>query len=359
MPHPRRILLIRPSALGDVARSVPLLASLRAALPDARVDWLIQDTFAPLIEPLFPHARPHQPALPDDRSRILPFPRRALAGALRAGRLGPLRHFLASLRAPRYDAVIDAQGLARSALFALATGAPIRIGDADAREAAPLAYSHRVRSDAPHTVDRMLALLGPLNVPPLHDMRLALEPTQPELSLLDPTQHDPTQPAPILIAPTSRWPAKRWPPDRFAELARRLLARTGRPIALVGGPGERDQCGPLLRLAESDPRVRDLIGRTDVRGLARAIASASLVIACDSAAAHIAVGFGRPLVALYGPTDTARVGPYSPGARVISHARPGDTLNHKDPAQASLMARITVEETLDHALAALADPSQP
>lgn len=148
------------------------------------------------------------------------------------------------------------------------------------------------------------------------------------------------------LAPTSRWPAKQWPADRFAELARRLLARGTPRVVIVGGPGEEEQIEPLLQLAKADPRVTSLVGQTSIARLMAVIARSRLVVANDSAAAHIAVGFDRPLIALYGPTDVGLVGPYRRDADVIQHVGPGDSLRHKDAANAKLMERISVEDVV-------------
>ena len=102
---PRRILLIRPSALGDVCRTVPVLVSLRRAWPDAEIDWLVQDDFAPAIM--------HHP----DLTRVLPFMRRDLGKSIARGSFGPLAQFVAQLKRAKYDLVFDLQGLARSGFF--------------------------------------------------------------------------------------------------------------------------------------------------------------------------------------------------------------------------------------------------
>jgi len=330
---PSRILIVRPSALGDVCRSVPVLASLRRAYPQARIDWLVQDTFAPAIE--------HHPAL----TSTIPFPRRQLGRLAKSGHIGPILGFLARLRRGRYDLVLDCQGLARSALFTAATLAPCRVGDLNAREMGWLAYNTRVPV-APnlHTVDRMLELVRGAGVEPVADMRLYTSAEDRAwvagIDALNPGQF-------VLLAPTSRWPAKRWPAERFAALIRGLLA-TGVPgVALVGAGNERDQCAPLLELARQDRRIVDLIGRTSIGRLMALVEAASVVVANDSAALHMAVGLGRPTVGLFGPTRVDLVGPYARPGDVIQHVQPGDSLDHKNDALGrALMERISVEEVL-------------
>ncbi|MBL8760332.1 MAG: glycosyltransferase family 9 protein [Phycisphaerae bacterium] len=336
------MLLIRPSALGDVCRSVPVLASLRRALPNARIDWLVNDSFAAAIE--------HHPAL----TNLVPFARKALGEGLKRLNTRPTREFLAGLRRTNYDLVIDAQGLFRSGFFARATRAPRRVGFANARELGWAFMTERHEIDpAMHTVDRMLRLIELAGIPPIADMRLYSCPPEREAM----SRLVGNAPWPIVLAPTSRWPGKQWPSDRFAALARHLVSR-GQRVALVGAPAEREQCAQLIAMAEADPRVLDLIGKTGIAGLMALIEQSPLVIANDSAPLHIAVGFKRPLVALFGPTRRQTVGPYKRDADVIQHAQPGDSMDHKNEASGrALMARISTSEVIEAAETRLATSS--
>lgn len=329
--NPDRILLIRPSALGDVCRSVPVLASLRARFPSARIDWLVQDSFADAI-------RAH-PAL----SGVVPFDRRALGQSASRLNLGPTLRFFRSLREARYDLVIDAQGLLRSSIFARATGAPRRVGFADAREMGWLLLTERHHVGQAHTVDRMLGLIESAGIPAVRDMRLYVPvPTLDELS----SELRRTSPY-VVLAPTSRWPGKQWPAERFAVVASDLASR-GVNCVVVGAASERDQIAPVLELARRNPRVLDRVGGTSIAQLMAWISRASLVIANDSAALHMAVGFDRPIVALFGPTDVAKVGPYLRESSVIQRLVPGDSMNHKDAdTGGQIMARISTTQVLD------------
>lgn len=328
---PRRILLIRPSALGDVCRTVPVLVSLKRAFPQARIDWLVQDTFAAAIE-----AHP-------DLGGIVPFVRQRFARWWYPPVGAELLSWLRDLGRARYDLVLDCQGLARSAIFARATSAPRRLGYSQAAEGGWIGLTERVSAPLTmHTVDRMLALARAAGAERVADMRLYVPPADRAAVGADPPF--------AVIAPTSRWPGKRWPADRFAVVAQRLLAdsRLGiERVVLVGADHERDQCGPLLDLVSRDKRVIDRIGDTSIGGLMALIERSRLVIANDSAALHMAVGFDRPLIGLFGPTHVDRVGPYRRDADVIQKVTPADRLDHKDPAIGrSLMERITVEDVV-------------
>lgn len=338
---PGSILLIRPSALGDVCRSVPLVASLRAAFPDAAIDWLVQDGFVQAVE--------NHPEI----RKVVPFSRKKFGRQLKLGRPLEFTQWLRDLRGAQYDLVIDAQGLFRSGLFAWWTRAPRRIGYANAQEFAWLGYTekHPVLRDR-HAVDRMLGLLQAAGIKPVRDMRLYSSPDERAWV----AENLPGRYA--VLAPTSRWVAKQWPDERFAELATRLLEdATGRldGVVLVGGPNESEQVPRLVELGEGEPRVSDIIGGTSIARLMAVIEAATLVVANDSAALHMAVGFDRPIVALFGPTRVELVGPYQREADVIcGDGGPGENAyDHKDPANRAAMEGISVDDVLRMSLARL------
>jgi lipopolysaccharide heptosyltransferase I len=337
---PARILIIRPSALGDVCRSVPVLASVRARWPAAHIDWLVQDSFASAVR--------HHPML----SGVIEFPRRSLGNAMGSGRIGAGIAYLEAIRRGQYDLVIDVQGLARSGLFCWATGAPRRVGYANAREGAWLGYNERHRVGTRlHAVDRMLELARLAGIEPVRDMRLY---SSAESKAWVRNDFRMTNGRYAVLAPTSRWPGKRWAIERFTRAAEHLMDR-GLCVAIVGSSSEREQCGVLIERAKQEPRIIDLVGSTSVGQLMALIEHSAIVLANDSAALHMAVGFDRPCVGLYGPTRLSLVGPYigarEPAARsrveVVQHVEPDDHFDHKSEGLGSvMMARISVAEVL-------------
>lgn len=342
MNDPKRILLIRPSALGDVCRSVGVLAALRKRYPDARIDWLVQSTFVQAIE--------HHPAL----NNAVPFDRNGFGAQCKKFRFGPVIRWLKALKKAQYDLVIDAQGLARSGFFAWSTGAPRRVGYRDAQELAWLFLTERV--DAPrslHSVDRMMRLAQTLDAPTdPPDMRLYAGPDELSQVIMEyPDRY-------AVIAPTSRWAGKCWPIDRYTELARRLAEHPALDrVVIVGGPGERLQCAPLLEMAQDHPRISDRVGSTSIAQLMAIISRSKLVVANDSAALHMGVGFDRPLVALLGPTEPSLVGPYQREADVIRHCLPDDDFDFKKPESTAMMQRISIEEVAEACNQRLKAPS--
>lgn len=313
---------------------MPVLASLRAAYPAARIDWLVRDSFAPIVS--------SHPGL----TNVVPFPRKELSKWMRTFQFGKVREYLRTLRAPKYDLVFDCQGLARSALLARATGAKVRVGTRDARELGWMPMTHRVKTQKfTHTVEKMLALLEAVEIPVLR----TAEASRLYTSKADRAWHANESFAKhryVVIAPTSAWPAKEWPADRFAEVAKHIASR-GVAVVIVGGPSERDRITPLIELSQRNPLVIDRVGRTSVGQLMAVIEGSIGVLSNDSASLHIGVGFQRPVVALFGPTDMRLAAPYGMTAVVLQHVHDGDEFYFRDDRSAGMIRRIEVAEVVE------------
>lgn len=289
-----KILIIKPSSLGDVATALPMLCDLRRAYPSAQIDWLVAPAFAALV-----HGH-------DALTNILLFDRKNLAAWWRSpAAFSRLRDLRRRLKSPRYDLVIDAQGLFRSGYFSKITGAPTRIGFADAREGGSLFYTHKIpiRRREALAVDRMRALLDPLNIP--HDStpqyRIPLQPAALEkMAALLPE-------GTIGFIPGSRGEGKRWPADAFAA----TIARLPHPVALFGSPDEAPLCNQITAQAGSSSHPRlNLAGKTSIAEMTAALARCRLIVSNDTGPLHVAVALGKPILGLYGKTDPASVGPH-------------------------------------------------
>ena len=341
--NPESILIVRPSALGDVCRTVPVLASLRTKWPNARTGWLVQDNFAEAVSA--------HPGLDE----VIPFPRSRMRSAWRSPKrmLGVLG-FLRMLQGSDWDLVLDCQGLARSSLFSRLSGSSWRVGFSDAREFGWFLMTDRVPTVSAHVVDRTMELVAHLGAEAEPDMRLHAPP-----GCIEGWQASHLRPGSpyVVLAPRSRWASKEWPMGKWRELIGELAARGHRDFVLVGSAGERDSLERLIGMLDmrNGPRVVSMAGRTTVGDLMAIIRSAALVVANDSAALHMAVGFSRPMVGLFGPTDPREVGPYGALDQVIRHA--GATGSGHDyrsrSTPADSMDRITVEEVLDRAIEVL------
>jgi lipopolysaccharide heptosyltransferase I len=333
-PEPSaNILIIRPSALGDVCRTVPVLASLRAAHPDARIEWLVRDSFADAV-------RAHP-----DLDAVRPFPRSRFAPWWRPSVAAEVVRWVAALRGAGYDLVVDCQGLGRSGAMALCTGAPRRVGLRTAREFGWLGYN-LVQRPPPgaHTVDQMLGLVERLGIVPVRCMRLHAPPEDRAWwEGFDAGRY-------AVLAPTSRWASKRWPAPRWRDLIEPILQRGFERVVLIAAPGEEEQVAAIDPDPPAAGRCMNLAGRTSVGQTMAVVERAGLVIANDSAPLHMAVGFDRPCVGLFGPTDPRRVGPYRrPEAVIRAELHPREERLGFKRLGEEVMTRIGVAEVLERA----------
>ncbi len=336
--EPKRILIVRPSALGDVCRTVPVLATLRRAYPAAVIDWVVQDDF---VEAIASH-----PAL--DEAIVFPrntFARRWWNPAV----LVRIPKWIADLHGRRYDVAYDFQGLWRSGMIMLATGAARRVGRRSARELAWVGYNVK-HPDGPgrHSVEKMMAILAAEGLSPVYDMRLYVaEEDRAWWRRCRPGLGAAGRYA--VLAATSRWPSKRWPAASWSALVEPLRGRGYGRIVLVGAPGEEDQVADVTS-GPAAAAIVDLVGRTSVGQTMAVVEDAELVIANDSAPLHFAVGLGRPCIGLYGPTDPATEGPFCPdGAPVrVLRSAPTDPVRFRDRRVGdALMRSISPAEVLD------------
>ena len=302
-----RILVIKPSSLGDVIHALPTVARLRHRYPAAHLAWLINAELSPLLD-----------RCPVINDRIL-FHRRTAATWL------PL---LRQLRGGRFDLVVDLQGLARSGIFAVATRAPRRLGLGDAREGARLAYTETVPVTRAHAVDRYLRVADHLGCEPLPvEFPLGLEGRAPSRPWIG-------------INPSARWPTKLWGDDKFAELVRQLPRDR---VVVTGTAADRQRCE---RIAQG---VRNLAGKTSLLELAETYRQCAVVITNDSGPMHLAAAVGTPVVAIFGPTDPALTGPYGSGHVVCHTGIPcspclKDRCRHERPMEC--METVSVEQVL-------------
>jgi lipopolysaccharide heptosyltransferase I len=298
-----RICLIKPSALGDVVQSLPVLRALRRRYPQAYISWLINRTYEPLL------------AGHPDLNETLPFDRGA-------GRYGPAKalasyvRVLRELRRRRFDLVIDLQGLLRSGLFTAISGARRRVGLSSAREGATWFYTDRVAVadfSALHAVDRywlVAEALGAGGEP----IEFPLPIRESERAWVASALRDCPRPW-LAFGVGARWVTKRWPPEHFASLGRRAQARVGGTVIFVGGHDEAE----LARLTGErlTGAWRNLSGRTTLPQLAALLAQADVMVSNDTGPLHLAAALGRPIVAPYTCTRVALNGPFGQAARAV------------------------------------------
>lgn len=290
-----RILIIKPSSLGDVIHTFPA-AGLLLQTTAAELDWVINDNLREIVS-LLPGIR-----------RLIPFPRRRLG----RGNPAALATFVRDLRQERYDLVIDYQGLLRSGLMTGLARGDVKAGFAMAREGAPWFYHRRIAlpANVRHAIDRNLQLtrlaagLGdaPCRLP---DLRVPPAWMDAADRLL------PAGAGPLLaVGFSSRWPSKNWPPDFFAAVIGQVAARVpGLRCWLLGSAEERAAGERLLGLLPAGTAV-NLAGQSQLSTLVGMLCRSGALLTNDSGPMHLAAALKVPCVALFGATDAALTGPY-------------------------------------------------
>ena len=294
-----RFLIIRLGSLGDVVHGIPAAAALRQRHPQAQIDWLVDPRYTPLLD------------LVECLDHCIPFDPRDLARGRRAA-WATVR----DLRRARYDAVLDLQGLVKSAVLARLVSARRTIGLPRRHLREPLA--RLFYSDAPdpgpaaHVIHRSLGLLAPLGV---EDAAVRFPIAIPRTPAAAQAVERVGSRAFALLNPGAAWPNKRWPADRFGAAAAGLYAEYGLPSLVLWGPGEHTLAEAVAAAANGAAVVAPETTIADVVAIARA---ARVMVSGDTGPLHIAGAVGTPVVALFGPTFAERNGPWSPRDVVIA-----------------------------------------
>jgi lipopolysaccharide heptosyltransferase I len=300
--NPDRICVIKPSSLGDVIHSLPILAALRERWPSVHIAWVVNRGYHDVLrghralDELIVHDRVTSPSDP-------------------LGIKGTAALFR-QLKRGRFDLTIDLQCLLRSALMTAATAAPVRLGMADAREGARWFYTHRVDASRMHVhaVDRVMRVARFLDAggdSPRFDLPISPEDerwAERAISGL---------PSPrIVLNLGARWLTKRWPPAHFAEIARRAHAEFGAGVIAVGAREDRESVDSLAK-SICPPPLLDLCGQTTLLKLGALARAANVFVSNDTGPLHLAAAAGARVVGIYTCTDPVLTGPFGPHAVTV------------------------------------------
>ncbi len=299
----KKILIIKPSSLGDIFHCFPAVTLLHKAFPDAQFDWFVR----PELEEAIAYC-------PIKINRIIYFPRR---------NLGRVRSFIPAffkvindLRKEKYDLIVDFQGLLRSAIFVLFSRSLQTVGFALPKESiASLAYSKKIHisKKCVHAVDRNIALVenitglkAPRQMPVLTKVGRFKEQIKKKLK-----KHDIILDGKIMgIIPGARWNSKRWPPEFFADIAAGFLAKNpDYKVLIIGAPCDRALAKKIISTA-SDKRIISIAGDTSIGEMIEAIRHCQFLFSNDSGPIHIAAALQKTVFAVFGPTDPDKTGPY-------------------------------------------------
>ncbi|WP_036859076.1 lipopolysaccharide heptosyltransferase I [Porticoccus hydrocarbonoclasticus] len=288
------ILLIKTSSLGDVIHSLPALTDAAAAIPDVRFDWVVEESFREV------------PAWHPAVDRVIPVAlRRWRKHPLQARRSGEWSEFKSRIAERSYDAVIDAQGLLKSAwLTRYAKGPRFGLDRQSARESLAALFYHQPIAvpRGQHAVERVRQLfsaaLGYAMPTNLGDYGLDRQ------ALAGPSSGQPQ----VLFFHGTTWSSKHWPELYWRKLAEKLVERE---IGVQLPWGNAEEKARAERLAEGLPRVQ-VLPSLSLAGMARVVAGAKACVAVDTGLGHLAAALNVPCLSLFGPTDAGLTGAYGP-----------------------------------------------
>jgi heptosyltransferase I len=301
-----RVLIVRLGALGDIVHGLPVAAALRERYPDAQIDWLVDVRHRAVLD-------------------LVPVINRRVAVDTRSARgmLAAVR----DLRRQHYDAAVDLQGLIKSAALARLSGAHPVVGftRAHVREkAASLFYSlHSDAGTVAHVVDKNLSVLSLFGITErVRRFPFTLPPSSAARDVAERAARDGRR-GYALINPGAAWPNKRWPAERFGEIAAALVERFALLPVVLWGPGEQALAGRIVETSGGAAMIAPPTEVADVLALSR---DARLTVSGDTGPLHLAAAVGAPIVAIFGPTNPVRNGPWD--ADDISLSRFGDCVCH-------------------------------
>jgi lipopolysaccharide heptosyltransferase I len=298
------ILIVRLGALGDIVHAIPAAAAIRAAIPGARIDWIVDARHSPILE------------LVTAVDRIVRIHGRGVAAWSDAVR---------RLRETPYDVALDLQGLMKSAVLARASGATRVAGfsiwhlrEKGARpfysetDAGAVPESDETDRQDGHVIHKNLRLLRILGI---DTNRIEFPLARVVSAAAEAVRDRFTGQAFALVNPGAAWPNKRWPAARFGAIASFLRDVRGIPSLVLWGPGEESLAADVV-CASGGAAVQ--APATTIHDIVEIARSAELIVSGDTAPLHIAAAVGTPAVAVFGPTDPARNGPWHPDDEVVS-----------------------------------------
>lgn len=348
---PQSLLVVRLGAMGDVIHTMSTVAAFRSTLPDIRIGWVIEERWAELLcakgEARSGARTPHRPLV--DFIHIVntkKWRRAVLAGETRQN----IRSAFREIREQRYNIVADFQGAIKSALVARSAGTKNVIGFTHPRESpARLFYNKRVETHGTHVVEQYRSLAEAIarRTLPAAAVEFPLD-EQAEASL---NAKLAAISGPLAVLnPGAGWATKQWPAERYGEVAR-ALASDGLTPVINFGPGEEN----LAHAAQDASAGTATILLCSISELIALLRRAQLFIGGDTGPLHLAAALNVAVVAIFGPTDPARNGPYGTMNIALRSPASRTSFSHTSTPDPGLL-KITVAEVTAAARQLLEQP---
>ena len=338
----KSVLIVRLSAMGDVIHTLPAVHALREALPKAMIGWVIEERWAELLcAPGWPRRGPRsaeRPLVDWVHTVDLKGWRKSLFTVPTAEKIARVWN---DVRSAGYQVAVDLQGAIRSAVLARWSGSPVVWGAAEPREsAASLLYTRQAIARGTHVIEQYLSVLEAVLQRKLSVPRVELPHHQGAEVVAKEGLGGQDY---AVLNPGAGWGAKRWPAERYGEVAREL-AEDGLQCVVNCGPGEERLGEEVVSVSGGAAKATQL-SITELIALTR---GAKVFVGGDTGPLHLAAAMQIPVVAIFGPTDPARNGPY--GTRSIVLRNPNSATSHaRNPKPDEGMLEIGVDEVVSAA----------
>ena len=337
-----KILIIKPSAFGDILHALALLDRIKTAYPDVSVSWVVNLAYADML---------NQNKLIDE---LFVFDRKKWGKKRNILKtLKESNKFIGEIRKKKFDLVIDLQGLLRSGLITFFSGSPLKIGLSDSREGSRYCYNRivKVHDKKRHAVDRYLKVFDLFDNPDGKDYKISFpvywsDKTDKFVEKFFDDNKITSSDTVIALNPNSRWESKCWDSRKFVELADQITEQLGAKIVFIGGPSEREGVQRIIDMTKHKPF--NLAGQTGLLELASLLKRVDCLVTNDSGPMHLAVAVHTPVIAIFGPTDPVKTGPYGEGHKVIQKNIECSVCFKRVCESKKCMALITVDEVLEN-----------
>lgn len=304
----KNILIVKLSAIGDVIHAMPVAHAIKETYPEAHITWVVEPPAYDLL------------AMNPDVDEIILFKKKefkSIGGFIE--NYGPLKR---EIQKRNYDAVLDLQGLFKSAAIAYLAKAPRKLGMCNMRELSDKISQPVIGANAKgHIVERYLDVARAIDCKAENaEFSLIVPDREADLTRMRFSQAGANMGNPyVVLAVGANWPNKRWPEENFAKLADWLYTKRLIPVLVGGGVVDEQRAAAISAQSEIPPV--NLVGQTNLKQLAYTIQQAQLVIGGDTGPVHLAAGLKVPTIMLMGPTNATRNGPYGQLANAIEADR--------------------------------------
>lgn len=327
----KKIALIRLGALGDIIHGLPLISAIKKET-QWHITWIAERKW----EKVFSIVKGIDELILFDKPAKL----------FKKDEILYLRNFHKFLRDKKYDVTVDLQGLFKSALISYAAKAPCSVGFSPLNRKEPLSaiFSNlRVDTKAKHIVDRNLSLLEPLGIKTqIQEFPIEIPHTAKKTINDFFVRLGVNKDLVVGINLSAGWKTKQWPLYRFSKTADLLVKKFGAKVVIIWGPGEESMAEEVAQLMTE----KSFPVSTDIPELAALLLRCSFLISSDTGPLHLAAALKTPTVALFGPTDPERNGPYGEIHKTIVHSRPCRNCYKRECKENSCMEDLSVEEVL-------------